>query len=81
MFPQVKMLCVRAATTISSTVMKCSPAPRAPLFDTKNEDRPWTPTEAGSGTGHVDYKATWLMTPKQEHEHGAIGTFTHQCAL
>ena len=37
------------------------------MFDMKNEDRPWAPTKAGSGTGHVDYKATWLMTPKQEH--------------
>lgn len=30
-----------------------------------NEDRPWTPAEAGSGTGHVGYKATRLMAPKQ----------------
>lgn len=56
------------AVALGETAHRVPVSGQAVVVHTKNEDRPWTPTEAGSGTGHVDYKATWLMTPKQEHE-------------
>ena len=43
---------VRQKGTVAKPTAIFKPGPRSPSAK-KNEDRPWTPTEAGSGTGLV----------------------------
>ena len=48
---------VRQKGTVAKPTAIFKPGPRSPSAK-KNEDRPWTPTEAGSGTGLVTFKTS-----------------------